>query len=292
MVNSMTGFGRGIVEENGRRFSVEIKSVNNRYLDLNIKLPRQLNELEDRVRKYIASRISRGKIDIYINQEKFNEEDISANVDEKVADAYYNALAALKKRFKLKDDITLSLMSRMPDVINVDKKEDDIDEVWETLLKALDMAINMLVDMRLKEGLKLSKDITLRCDVIYGKVLEIEKRSPEMVDEFRGKILLRVKDFLKEVEVDEARLLNEVAFFSDKCNITEEIVRLKSHIEQFKNAFNLDEPIGRKLDFLIQEMNREINTIGSKSNDLAITNLVVEVKSELEKIREQIQNIE
>lgn len=292
MVNSMTGFGRGIVEENGRRFSVEIKSVNNRYLDLNIKLPRQLNELEDRVRKYIASRISRGKIDIYINQEKFNEEDISANVDEKVADAYYNALAVLKERFKLKDDISLSLMSRMPDVINVDKKEDDIDEVWETLLKALDMAINMLVDMRLKEGLKLSKDITLRCDVIYEKVLEIEKRSPEMVDEFREKILLRVKDFLKEVEVDEARLLNEVAFFSDKCNITEEIVRLKSHIEQFKNAFNLDEPIGRKLDFIIQEMNREINTIGSKSNDLTITNLVVEVKSELEKIREQIQNIE
>ena len=292
MVNSMTGFGKGNLEENGRRFNVEIKSVNNRYLDLNIKLPRQLNELEDRVRKHIASRISRGKIDIYINQEKFNEEDISANVDEKVADAYYNALAALKGKFKLKDDITLSLMSRMPDVITVDKNEDDIDEVWETLSKALDMAINMLVDMRLKEGLKLSKDIVLRCDTILSKVLEIEKRSPEMVDEFRERILIRVKDYLKEVEVDEARLLNEVAFFSDKCNITEEIVRLKSHIEQFKNTFNLNEPTGRKLDFLIQEMNREINTIGSKSNDLTITNLVVEVKSELEKIREQIQNIE
>ena len=292
MVNSMTGFGKGNLEENGRRFNVEIKSVNNRYLDLNIKLPRQLNELEDRVRKYIASRISRGKIDIYINQEKFNEEDINANVDEKVADAYYNAFVTLKEKFKLKDDITLSLLSRMPDVINVDKREDDIDEVWETLSKALDMAINMLVDMRLKEGLKLSKDIILRCDVILTKVLEIEKRSPEMVDEFREKILNRVKDYLKEVEVDEARLLNEVAFFSDKCNITEEIVRLKSHIEQFKNTFNLNEPTGRKLDFLIQEMNREINTIGSKSNDLTITNLVVEVKSELEKIREQIQNIE
>lgn len=292
MIMSMTGYGRGSIEENGRSFVVEIKSVNNRYLDINVKLPKQISGLEDTVRKYVASKISRGKVDVYITQDKFSEDDIVINVDEQVAAAYYNAFLNLKKKFNLIDDITVSLLAKSPDVITVEKKEEDLEAVWITLGKALNSAVDMFVDMRVREGLKLSKDMLDRCNYIKENVLKIEERSPKITEEFREKIRQRVSEYLKEVEVDEARLLNEVAFFADKSNITEEIVRLKSHIEQFKNSFSGDEPVGRKLDFLIQEMNRETNTIGSKANDLYITNLVVEIKSELEKIREQVQNIE
>lgn len=292
MIKSMTGYGRGTIEEAGRAFQVEIKSVNNRYLDINIRLPRQFNALEDNVRKYITSRLSRGKIDVYINQEKISEDDVNISVDEQVAKSYYDAFATLKEKFSLQDDISLSLIARSNDVIVIKKKEEDLEHIWSTLSKALQAAIDMFVDMRIKEGLKLSNDMLERCEIINGILLKIEERSPEVVKEYREKILQRISDFLKEVEVDQGKLLNEVAFFADKCNVTEEIVRLKSHIEQFKNTLSSGESIGRKLDFIIQEMNRETNTIGSKANDLVITNLVVDIKSEIEKIREQVQNIE
>lgn len=292
MIRSMTGYGRGSSDSNGRSFNVEIKSVNNRYLDIYIRLPRGINALEDRVRKYVASKVYRGKIDVYINQERFGEDDVAVNVDENVAAAYYNALNTLKKRFGLTEDITLSQLANYPDVISMEKKEEDIEVIWDILVKALDQAIELFVEMRSSEGTKLGKDIKERCQLIKIKVEEIENRSSGVVDEFREKIKVRITEYLKEIEIDEARLLNEVAFFADKSSITEEIVRLKSHISQLENTLGDKDTIGRKLDFLIQEMNREINTIGSKANDLYITNIVVDVKSELEKIREQIQNIE
>lgn len=292
MIRSMTGYGRGSIEEDGRGFNVEIKSVNNRYLDVYIRLPRGINALEDRIRKYVASKVYRGKIDVYINQEKFHDDDIVVNVDEGIAAAYYNALKVLKERFDLKEDITLSLLTNYPDVISMEKKEEDIEVIWNILVKALDEAIGLFLEMRSSEGEKLGKDIKERCRLISLKVEEIENRSSLVVDDYREKIKGRVSDYLKEVEIDEARLLNEVAFFADKCSITEEIVRLKSHISQLESTLIDKDTIGRKLDFLIQEMNREINTIGSKANDISITNIVVDVKSELEKIREQIQNIE
>lgn len=292
MIKSMTGYGRGCVKENGRSFTVEIKSVNNRYLDVYIRLQRQISALEDRIRKYVSTRISRGKVDIYISQDKFSEEDIEINLDENVARAYYNSLCTLKEKFKLKDDITLSMLVDIPDVLKIEKKEEDKEEIWKVIHKATDEALNMFVDMRSSEGLKLSKDISERCDFIQEKVVEIEEKCPVVVDEYRERIRERVSEYLKEIEIDESKLLNEVAFFSDKVNITEEIVRLKSHLVQMKKTLTIEEPVGRKLDFLIQEMNREINTIGSKSSDLFITNLVVDIKSELEKIREQVQNIE
>jgi uncharacterized protein (TIGR00255 family) len=292
MIKSMTGYGRGSVEEGGRAFQIEVKSVNNRYLDINLRLPRQINALEDNVRKYIASRISRGKIDVYINQEKVSDDDINITIDEQVASAYFNAFTELKERFSLKDDISISLLAKSNDVIVVERKEEDLEAIWKTLSRALEEAIDMFIDMRGREGLKLSNDISERCEMIKGMVGKIEERSPEIIKEYREKILQRVSEFLKDVEVDQAKLLNEVAFFSDKSNITEEIVRLKSHIEQLKSTLSSKESVGRKLDFIIQEMNRETNTIGSKANDLYITGLVVDMKSELEKIREQIQNIE
>jgi uncharacterized protein (TIGR00255 family) len=292
MLSSMTGYGSGTVEENGRIFTIEMKSVNNRYLDINIRLPRQINALEDKVRKHISSKVSRGKIDVFINQEKFNEDDFKINVDEKIAKAYYDAYSILIEKFDLKSDISLPLLANSNDVISVQKKDDDLEAVWKLLLKALEEAINMFIDMRGNEGIKLGKDIMQRCDLIASLLAKIEVRAPEVVKDFREKISTRVADFLKDVGVDEARLLNEVAFYSDKTSITEEIVRLKSHIEQFKEAFSSKEPVGRKLDFLVQEMNRETNTIGSKANDLYITGIVIDIKSEIEKIREQIQNIE
>lgn len=292
MSNSMTGYGKGYIEEEGRSFRVEMKAVNNRYIDLNIKMPRQISSLEDRIRRYVASKIYRGKIDIYITQDKLSKDDVVVNIDEILADSYYNALKKIKDRYSLKDDVSLSILSRFQDIITIDKREDDEEKVWSTLHKALDDAINMLTAMRNKEGSMLSADILKRCDLIYNMVTDVEKRSDVVVDEYREKLKERIKEYLGEVEVDEARLINEVAFFADKSNITEEIVRLKSHLIQLKNTIVLDEPVGKKLDFLIQEMNRETNTIGSKTTDLDITNLVVSMKSEIEKIREQIQNIE
>lgn len=292
MSNSMTGYGKGYIEEEGRSFRVEMKAVNNRYIDLNIKMPRQISSLEDRIRRYVASKIYRGKIDIYITQDKLSKDDVVVNIDEILADSYYNALKKIKDRYSLKDDVSLSILSRFQDIITIDKREDDEEKVWSTLHKALDDAINMLIAMRSKEGSMLSADILKRCDLIYNMVTDVEKRSDVVVDEYREKLKERITEYLGEVEVDEARLINEVAFFADKSNITEEIVRLKSHLIQLKNTIVLDEPVGKKLDFLIQEMNRETNTIGSKTTDLDITNLVVSMKSEIEKIREQIQNIE
>ncbi|SHF31552.1 YicC/YloC family endoribonuclease [Caloramator proteoclasticus] len=292
MVKSMTGYGRGYSEINNRAFTVELKSVNNRYLDINIRYPKHLMSLEDKIRKFISSYISRGKIDVYISQDRFSKDDIEVKLDENIAKAYCDAFHIMSEKLNLENDITVSRLSKFQDVLSIEKKEEVTEEIWQVLSNALENALNMFIDMRQKEGIKLSEDLITRCDKIAELVNKIDERSDLVVEEYREKIYQRISDFLKDIEVDEARLLNEVAFFADKCNITEEIVRLRSHVKQFKESLNSDEPIGKKLDFLVQEMNRETNTIGSKSNDLTITNIVVEIKSEIEKIREQIQNIE
>ena len=293
MIKSMTGYGRGNEEVDGRIFNVEMKSVNNRYLDINIRLPRTINSLEDKIRKLISSKVSRGKIDVYINEESVLENNTTVNVDDNMAKAYFSAYSHIKDLLKLEDNIPLSLIAKAPDVIVTERKEEDLEKVYNALEVSLNSALNMFIKMRESEGVKLSEDILERCENILSMMSIIEERSPSIVEEYREKISQRIKEFLKDVEIDETKLLNEVAFFSDKCNITEEIVRLKSHIVQLKDTLeNSSDSIGRKLDFLIQEMNRETNTIGSKANDLLITKTVVDIKSEIEKIREQIQNIE
>lgn len=292
MVRSMTGFGRGECEELGRSFVVEIKTVNHRYSDISVKLPRQLSYLEDSIRKLVLSYISRGKIDVYISQVKYSEDDVDVSIDDALASAYIRALCELRDKFKIEDDITVSMVSRFPDILNVTKVEEDKDEVWNTLKSAIDKALNNLMSMRDREGQKLALDILERGKYIGSVIKIIEERSPMVVKEYKQKLEDRIKEIIGDINVDEARIAAEVAIFADRCSITEEIVRMNSHLDQLVLILNEEEPVGRKLDFLVQEMNREINTIGSKANDIVISKNVVEVKSEIEKIREQIQNIE
>ncbi|HBM76239.1 MAG TPA: YicC family protein [Clostridiaceae bacterium] len=292
MVKSMTGFGRGEYEENGRGYTVEIKSVNHRYSDVSIKMPRQMSYLEDDIKKYILQYISRGKIDVYITQDKFSDEDVSITIDDALAGAYVRALNELKERYGLKDDISVISLAKIPDVLNISKVEEDKERIWGTLKGALDISLNELIEMRKIEGQKLADDIIKRGKYIKTIIKRIEERSPEVVKDYKTKLEERIKEIAGDVDIDEMRIAQEVAIFADRSSITEEVVRMYSHLNQLELILNEDEPVGRKLDFLVQEMNREINTIGSKANDLDITKDVVEVKSEIEKIREQIQNIE
>lgn len=292
MIKSMTGFGRGEYEENGRSFTVEVKTVNHRYSDISIRLPRQLSYLEDTIRKYISRNISRGKIDVYISQDKYNEDEVRVSIDHALTSSYVKALNELRNAYKLEDDITVSVVARFPDILTVDRVEEDKDKIWNTLSMAIDKSMNELMTMREIEGRKLADDVIERAGYIRSIVKQIEERSPQVVQEYKSKLEDRIKQLLDDVPVDEARIAVEVALFADKSSIAEEIVRLYSHLDQLLSIMNENEPVGRKLDFLIQEMNREINTIGSKANDIMITKQVVVVKSEIEKIREQIQNIE
>ncbi|MTK12218.1 MAG: YicC family protein [Clostridiaceae bacterium] len=292
MIKSMTGFGRGSVEQDGRSFVVEIKSVNHRYCDLNIKMPKSFLSFEDRIRKTVLEKISRGKVDVFITQNKQEKIGVKAVLDENLADSYVECLKKIKDKYDIKEGLSISLISRFPDVIILKQEEEDTESIWGILSNPLKEAINLLVEMREKEGLKLKKDILSKCDYIKQSLDKIEKRSPFVVCEYKEKLNERLKELLQDYQVDENRIAMEVAIFGDKACIDEEIVRLNSHLVQLRETFNLDEPIGRKLDFILQEMNRETNTIGSKANDLEITNSVLNIKNEIEKIREQIQNIE
>lgn len=292
MIKSMTGFGRGEHEEFGRSYIVEIKSVNHRYSDISVKLPKQLSYLEDTIRKFVSEHISRGKIDVYITQDKYSEDEIHVTVDHALASSYIKALHELRDTYKLEDDVSVSNVSKFPDLLTVDRVEDDKDKVWNTLSAAIEESLENLTKMREMEGRKLFEDLSNRAKYIKSVVDEINKRSPVVVQEYKTKLEERIKQLLGDIPVDETRLAQEVAIFADKSSITEEIVRLYSHLDQLLSILNEDVPVGRKLDFLVQEMNREINTIGSKASDIIITRYVVEVKSEIEKIREQIQNIE
>lgn len=293
MVRSMTGFGRGNCNENGKEFTVEIKSVNHRYIDFYIKLPRQIAYLEERVREVVSKSIFRGKVDIFISFEDRSEDSKNVMLDEALAGAYIQAVESLKDKYGLKDDISVSLVSRFPDVLRIEKTEDDEEQLWSILNKALEAAVESLVQMREKEGNELRMSLLQKADYMENIISQITNRSPEVVIEYKQKLENRIKELLNQQTVDENRIAMEVAIFADRCSIDEELVRLGSHLLQLRDILSIKkQPVGRKLDFLVQEINREINTIGSKSNDIIITKNVLELKSETEKIREQIQNIE
>jgi len=293
MPKSMTGYGRGEAKDDSKILTVELKSVNHRYIDIMIRMPKKISSLEEKIKKKIKSYISRGRIEVYISLDEYNDTSliIKPNID--VLREYYDALIEIKKEFMIQDEISLSQLTNYPDAFLIESKEEDEESIWNSLNIALEEALKSLIEMRNKEGIELAKDISKRGKRIYNLVKEIELKSPLILKEYKMKLLERIKELSEDnIEIDENRLALEVSIYADKSNITEEIVRLNSHLDRLKGIVNEDGPIGRKLDFLIQEMNREINTIGSKSSDVDIANYVIEIKSELEKIREQVQNIE
>lgn len=292
MIKSMTGYGRGEISQDGREFLVEIKAVNHRYSDIFVKMPRHVGFLEDRVRELVGRTISRGKIDVFVTYYNYSEEARHVTFDEALAKTYIRAVESLRDRYGLKDDITVSLISRYPDVLRVEQGEEDEEYLWQLLKTAVENALASLIRMRETEGEGLKNALLERADYIGEIVGKLTERAPEVPIEYKTKLMARIAELLDQQPMDENRLATEVAIFADRCSIDEELVRLRSHICQVREALHMDKPVGRKLDFLAQEMNREINTIGSKANDLDITKYVVEIKSEIEKIREQIQNIE
>nr|WP_262430098.1 YicC/YloC family endoribonuclease [Paratissierella segnis] len=293
LIKSMTGYGMGEFSNEHFKFKVEIKAVNHRYSDISVKLPRHINYLEEIIKKNIKGRISRGKVDVYINLEYINESAVDVKIDTPLAKSYKEALSNLLIELNMDENIRLNNILSIPDVVRTERKELDQDMVWEVLSKALNLALDNIMIMKETEGKALRMDMLNKIDNIEGFVQKIEDRAPVVVLDYKAKLKERIKNLLEDnVPIDEDRLSNEVAFFADKSSIDEEIVRLYSHIKQFRSILDEDDSVGRKVDFLIQEFNREINTIGSKANDIVISKYVVDLKSELEKIREQIQNIE
>lgn len=292
MIRSMTGFGRGNSEKDGKSFTIEIKSVNHRYFETNIRMPRVLISFEDKIRKIIGEKVKRGKLDVFVTQGNYDKEDVEAYLNENLAASYINCLGILKDKYGLSDDISVTAVAKLPEVITLKQKEEDVSETFEQIDLALTKALRALLFMREREGRKLLEDVIIKCDLINGLVDKVKLRAPLVVCEYKAKLTQRLDVLHKEIDFDENRVAMEIAIFADKAGIDEEIVRLNSHINQMRETLILDEPIGRKLDFIIQEMNRETNTIASKANDLEILNTVISMKSEIEKIREQIQNIE
>ena len=292
MIKSMTGFGRSTYENEGREYIIEIKSVNNRFTDINIKMPRNLNYLEEKIRKQILSNISRGKVEVSIQLNNNSDLGKKINLNTDIAKKYVEELKKLSEETNIIDNINIMDVARFPDVLNIRIDEEAEEVIEKELFTALDSAIDSFLDMRQKEGSKIKVDLENRIEVIKQKIEQISSISAGLVDEYVVKLETRIKELLKTDVVDQTRLAQEVVIYSDKCSVEEEITRLKSHISQFLNLLNENIAIGKKLDFLIQEMNRETNTIGSKANNLEITNFVVDIKTELENIREQLQNIE
>lgn len=291
MIKSMTGFGRATYEVDGRTYTVEIKSVNHKYNDINIRLPRFLNSIEDELRKQIQANISRGKIDVFINFDNYSDKGYNIKINRNLAKEYLTELKSLADETGIPFELSVIDVSKLPDIL---KMEEDGDEelIAKELKVALSEALKNFVDMRTKEGEKLAEDMKKRVDWIEVKVGEIAKFSSTLVEEYIEKLETRVKELMKTDVVDETRLAQEIVIYSDKCSIEEELTRLNSHISQFNELLKGSSPIGKKFDFLVQEMNREVNTIGSKANCLEITNRVIDIKTEIENIREQIQNIE
>lgn len=292
MIRSMTGYGRGEKEAKERKFTVEMKSVNHRYNDISIKLPRSMSYLEDKIRKMLMLQIFRGKTDVYINFETFSKEDVCIVCNEPLAEAYTEKLRLLADKYDLESKNLLDLVAKFPEIITVEKVQEEEEIILSILIPALQEALAKFVLMRETEGNALMTDILKKADIIKNLVDEIKERSPLVVQDYREKLHNRLKDLLDDVEIDEQRLVTEVTIFADRGCIDEEVTRLESHILQLKGILKEGGQVGRKLDFLVQEMNREANTIASKSNDIQITNATIELKSEIEKIREQIQNIE
>ena len=292
MIKSMTGFGRAVAETDGYVITVEIKSVNHRYFEFSSRIPRQYGFLDDKLKSYINSRVSRGKVECYVSIDALNTEAAQVVVNNTLASAYVSALKELSKNYDLKEDFGASAVARFQDVLVVKKADEDEEKIWSYVKSVTDTALDKFIAMRTVEGEKMKNDISSRADYILSCVEYIEKRSPETVKEYNDKLVERVHDLIGDVSLDEGRVIQEVAIYADKVAVAEETVRLRSHLDQLKAFINADEPVGRKMDFLVQEINRETNTIGSKANDVDIARKVVDIKAEVEKIREQIQNIE
>lgn len=292
MIKSMTGFGRCEIAENNRKFTVEMKSVNHRYLDVNIKMPKKLNFFESAIRTELKNYISRGKVDVFITYEDYTENNASIRYNRELAAEYMKYLRQMQEDFGLDDDIRVSTLSRYPEVLTMEEADASEEELWKELQKALRGAAENFVQTRIMEGEHLRDDLIDKLDGMLKMVDFISERSPQIVQEYRQKLEDKVKELLGGTQVDENRLLTEVTIFADKVCVDEELVRLRSHIETTKETLQEGGSIGRKLDFIAQEMNREANTTLSKSSDLEITNCAIELKTEIEKVREQIQNIE
>lgn len=292
MLKSMTGFGRSVYENEGREYLIEIKSVNNRFSDINIKMPRSFNYLEEKIKKEVLKSLTRGKVDLYITFNNSSDKGKTIKLNTEIAKVYINELKKLSKEAEIIDNINIMDISKFPDVLNIKMEEDSEEIIEKELMIALSEAIKSFIDMREKEGNKIKQDLENRIKIISGKIEQISNISTGLVEEYIVKLETRIKELLKTDVIDQTRLAQEVVIYSDKCSVEEELTRLRSHIAQFLNLTNESTAIGKKLDFLIQEMNRETNTIGSKANNLEITNLVVDIKTELENVREQVQNIE
>lgn len=295
MIKSMTGYGRGEGVYDGVSITIELRSVNNRYLDCNVKMPRSYIFAEDALKERIQSKVARGKVDVFVNIVHTGGEALSVTVNEELAKGYIDALWRLYELGNgenVKKDYSAMDLARFPDVLMVEKQEEDLDSVKAQLLDVLDRAVEDFNDMRAREGQKLAEDILSRADTIESLTAIVEAQSPKTVSEYRAKLEAKMQEVLQNVQIDQNRLLTEAAIFADKVAVDEETVRLHSHLSQLREMLSQGGAVGRKLDFLIQEFNREANTIGSKCSDIEITKTVVDIKAEIEKIREQIQNIE
>ena len=292
MVKSMTGYGRAVETVNGREFTVELRSVNNRYLDCTVKLPRALSFAEDGVKQAVKGAISRGKVDVFISVRSEGAEDVKITLNTAMVEGYLGAMHQMAKDYGIREDISVSLLSRMPDVFTVDKPEVDEEQLLADLLSVVNQALERFDAMRSAEGKALENDLRSRGQTILSLVEQVEAGSGQTVADYRTRLENKLKEVLANTAIDESRILTEAAIFADKVAVDEETVRLRSHLDQMNNMLTTGGAIGRKLDFLLQEMNRESNTIGSKCSDVRMARIVVDIKAELEKIREQTQNIE
>ena len=292
MVKSMTGYGRAEDTLNGCTITVELRSVNNRYLDCNVRMPRLYLFAEETIKSRVQNTISRGKVDVFVTLDSTGGEQVQVSVNQPLADGYYAALTQLAERYGLSKDISVSLLSRFPDVLLAEKAEEDVEQRAQDICAVLDRALADFDQMRTREGERLREDVLSRAALIEEKVGLVEERSPQTVSEYRAKLEARMNEVLSNTQLDPARILTEAAIFADKVAVDEETVRLRSHIGQLRHMLEQGGATGRKLDFLIQEFNREANTIGSKCSDIDIARHVVDIKAEIEKIREQVQNIE
>ena len=291
MVKSMTGYGKSSLSINSREYQVEIKAVNHKYVDVNIRMPRIISYLEEDIRKLVVSKIKRGKIDISISFENYSEDGNDIKINTELAKIYIQNLKSLAEEENISANIEVTEVTKFPDVLTI-KSNLDENQIKTELLQTAEDSINQLINMRQNEGERISKAILMKIDEIENKKQEICRLSTGLIDEYVVKLETRIKEMLNTEELDKSRLMQEIVIYADKCSVEEEITRLTSHIEQLRNLINSNEPTGKKMDFIIQEMNRETNTIGSKANNLEITNRVVDIKTVLEDVREQIQNIE
>ena len=292
MIKSMTGYGRAVQTVNGREFTVEVRSVNNRYLDCNVKMPRMVSFAEDAVKQAVKNAVSRGKVDVFITIKSEGESDTKITLNTAILEGYLNAMRQMVSEYGVKDDISVSTVSRLPEIFSVEKPEVDEDQLKADLLQVVAAALEGYNTFRAVEGAALDADLRARGNTILELVAQVESGNAQTVIDYRAKLYHKIKEVLENTSIDESRILTEAAIFADKVAVDEETVRLRSHLEQMNNMLTAGGALGRKLDFLLQEMNREANTIGSKCTDVRLARIVVDIKAELEKIREQTQNIE